>query len=338
MWSRGSWTCFPDTVDEARHALIADVADERLDKFIARSLDVSRSRIATLIRGGQVLVNGSQSRPSYRVSLDDQVVITVPATRSTSIVFQALDLDIVHEDDDIIVVNKPAGLVVHPGRGNPDGTLCNGLLDRMDGLPGHPERPGIVHRLDKGTSGVMVVVKNQAAMRHLAAQFAAHTAERSYLAMVWGQVKADSGTIDEPLGRHPKDRVRFTVRPRGKRAVTHWEVLSRVSFKVTSGRGHMSLIRCRLETGRTHQVRVHLSHLGHPVVGDTVYMRPHYRPRNHLADPLRSVLAKLDHQLLHAVKLGLNHPITGERLCWKRSPPADFQAVLDCVGIVLEDD
>ncbi len=336
-WWKGIWSCSPVTVDKAtHHQLTVEAEGERLDRYLARCMDISRSRIASLIRNGQVTVNGQVPRVSHRVTMGDQVSVTVPPTPSTTIVAQDIAVPIVHEDGAVIVVNKPAGLVVHPGKGNPDGTLCNALLDKMDGLPGHPERPGIVHRLDKGTSGLMVVARDDAAVSHLAAQFAAHTVDRRYLALVWGQVKSDSGTIDAPLARHPRDRKRFAVQKSGKRAVTHWEVISRASFKVASGKGHLTLVQCRLETGRTHQVRVHMSHLGHPIIGDGQYARPNYRPRNHLVVPLREVIGGIDHQMLHATMLGFEHPRTGERLQWHRAPPPDFQGVLDAVGIEIQ--
>jgi 23S rRNA pseudouridine1911/1915/1917 synthase len=321
-------------VDEAsHHSLTVDADGERLDRFVARCIDLSRSRIAAMIRGGQITLNGHGSRPSHRVSAGDLVDVAMPPPQSTSIVPQDIPVSIVHEDASVIVVDKSAGLVVHPGRGNADGTLCNALIDRLDGLPGHPERPGIVHRLDKGTSGVMVVARTGPALAALAEQFSAHTVERRYLALVWGQVKTDGGILDASLARHPRDRVRFHVQHRGKRAVTHWKVVSRASFPVTSGKGHVTLVRCRLETGRTHQVRVHLSHLGHPVVGDPVYLRPHYKPRNHLTGQLREAMAAVDHPLLHAEVLGFDHPETGKRMEWECPLPDDFLAVLDAVGI-----
>lgn len=288
-----------------------------------------------MFKSGQVTLAGVAVRASRRVRAGECFHVVVPPEPSSDLVAQEIPLDILHEDDQLIVVDKPAGLVVHPGRGHPDGTLCNALLDRMSGLPGHPERPGIVHRLDKGTSGVMVVARTQQALDHLAAQFSAHSVDRRYLALVWGFVKGEAGTVDQPLGRHPRDRVRFTVVQSGKRAVTHWSVRGRARFKVASGMGHMTLVECRLETGRTHQVRIHMSHLGHPLVGDPVYERPLYKPRSHLPPPLREVVESLDHQLLHACLLGFVHPVDDERIERERPVPADYQGVLDAVGITV---
>ncbi len=320
---------------ETRQVFVASEDADRVDRWLAQQLGISRSRVQALFQDERVTQGGAPVRPSRRICVGESVEVRLPPERTHELVAQDIVVDILHEDDHVIVVAKPAGLVVHPGRGHPDGTLCNALLDRMIGLPGHPQRPGIVHRLDMGTSGVMVVARTQAALDALAKQFSAHSVDRRYLALVWGFVRGESGTVDQPLGRHPRDRVRFTVVPGGKRAVTHWRVVDRARFKVPSGMGNLTLVECRLETGRTHQVRIHMSHLGHPLVGDPIYQRPHYKPRSHLPEGLREAVGALDHQLLHARLLGFVHPETQALLEQESSVPEDYQAVLDAAGIVL---
>lgn len=306
----------------------------RLDRWLSEVLELSRGRVQTLLKAGRVSGPAGKVRPSQKVRAGEVYQVCFPPPPSTSLQQQDIDVPVLHEDGAVIVVDKPSGLIVHPGRGHPDGTLCNALLDKLDGLPGHPQRPGIVHRLDIGTSGVMVVARTQAALDHLAAQFAAHTVDRRYLALVWGFVREESGTIDADLARHPRDRIRFAVVPGGKHAVTHWRVLDRARFKVPSGMGHLTLVECRLETGRTHQVRIHLSHLGHPLVGDPMYQRPVYKPRNHLPAGLREAVDRIDHPLLHARLLGFEHP-DGGRIEHARPVPQDYQDVLDAAGIVV---
>jgi 23S rRNA pseudouridine1911/1915/1917 synthase len=321
-------------VAETVELLTAPEDAKRLDRWLADCLGISRSKVQALFKAGRVSHAGVASRPSQRVKAGQDFEVRIPEPPSTRLVQQDIAVPILHQDTELIVVDKPSGLVVHPGRGHPDGTLCNALLDQLDGLPGHPERPGIVHRLDMGTSGVMVVARTQAALEHLSAQFSAHTVDRRYLALVWGYVQDQSGTIDAPLARHPRDRVRFTVMPGGKHAVTHWRLLERARFKVPSGMGNLSLLECRLETGRTHQVRVHLSHLGHPIVGDTTYDRPVYKPRNYLPAGLREAVGAIDHPLLHARLLGFEHP-DGSRMQRESMLPDDYQAVLDAAGIAV---
>ena len=314
--------------------LTAAESADRLDKWLAAELGISRSKVTALFKEERVTLSGAVVRPSRSVAAGECFDVRIPDPPVTRLVEQDIDLEVLYEDASVIVVNKQAGLVVHPGRGNPDGTLCNAILGRLTGLPGHPERPGIVHRLDKGTSGVIVVAKTQAALEHLAAQFSEHSVDRRYLALVWGYVQEEAGTIDQPLARHPRDRIRFAVVKGGKRAVTHWRVLGRANFKVPSGMGNVTLVECRLETGRTHQIRVHMSELGHPLVGDPVYQRPLYKPRMHAPPPLRDALSALDHQLLHARLLGFEHPVEAGRIENESTVPKDFQAVLDAVGIV----
>ena len=314
---------------EAVHELIAPSRAGRVDKWVAENLDISRSRIAALLEAGHITVDGDPVGRARKLREGEVVRVVIPPSPDSRLVAQDIPVAILYEDDAVIMVDKPAGLVVHPAKGHPDGTLVNALFDKLDPHCGHPERPGIVHRLDKGTSGVMCVARTQAAYDALTAQFAEHSVERQYRVLCWGYAKDNLGTIDQPLGRHPKDRKRYAVVHGGKRAVTHWEVIERFRFKVPGGEGWMSWIACRLETGRTHQVRVHLSHLGLPLVGDPMYTKPSYKPRTQLPDALRSVVHPLDHQLLHAVSLGLSHPVSGERVRRESAPPEDYQRVLD---------
>jgi len=319
-------------VAETVHELTAPPRAGRIDKWVADSLEVSRSRIAALLEAGHVTVDGQPVSRARKLRGGEVIRVVIPPSPDSRLVAQDIPVPILYEDDALLIVDKPAGLVVHPAKGHPDGTLVNAVFDKLDPHCGHPERPGIVHRLDKGTSGVMCVARTQQAYDGLTAQFAEHSVERQYRALCWGYAKDNSGTIDEPLARHPKDRKRYAVVNGGKRAITHWEVIKRFRFKVTGGEGWMSWIACRLETGRTHQVRVHLSHLGHPLVGDPMYTKPSYKPRTQLPDALRKVIAPLDHQLLHAVSLGLTHPISGERVSRDSAPPDDYQRVLAALG------
>lgn len=313
---------------ETIHTLNAPEGAGRIDRWLASELDVSRGRVQSLLDAGLVTVNGAVAKPARKLHGGEMVEVRVPPPPDTTLVHQPRELEIVFEDEHVIVLNKPADLVVHPGKGNPDHTLVNVLLDKLDPAVGHPERPGIVHRLDKGTSGVMVVARTQLAYDSLTAQFAAHTVERRYRALCWGYAKTNGGTVNADLARHPKDRKRFAVVPGGKRAVTHWSVVSRAQFKVAGGEGWVSWIQCQLETGRTHQVRVHLSHLGHPLLGDTMYTKPTYKPRTQIQGALKEAVSLVDHQLLHALMLGFVHPASGEQMRFERPPPEDYQAVL----------
>ncbi len=272
-------------------------------------------------------VDGRAGRPSTRVADGQLVEVDIPAPEPIGVVPQEMDLDVVFEDDALVVVNKPAGLVVHPGAGNRDGTLINGLMHRYGTLSpqGAPQRPGIVHRIDKGTSGLIVCARTEAAHNGLAEQFAAHSTERRYLALVWGQRIEDAGTIKTDYGRHPKDHRRFTGKSGSRRAITHWKVLER--------RPPCAWIACRLETGRTHQIRVHLAESGHPLVGDSLYggRRKVDRPQC-----LRRVGLELGmkRQALHAASLGFVHPTSGEALSFEVDVPADVRAVLDLLAQV----
>ena len=296
----------------------------RLDVVLAElHPEHSRSRIGALIKEGQATVDGTVvTRPSQKVLAGTPVELTVPAPRPVGVVAQDIPLSIVYQDADVAVIDKQPGLVVHPGAGHPDGTLVNALLHHLDDLSGigGELRPGIVHRLDRGTSGLLVVAKNDAAHRHLADQFADHSAGREYLALCVGRPRTGHGTIESVLARHPKDRVRFaSVRDDerdGKYAVTHWSIESQ--------HGTVVLVRCRLETGRTHQIRVHLSENGLPLLGDPLYGK---------ARPPASIKALVDpdRPLLHAQALHFEHP-DGRALRFEAAPPADFQAVLDALG------
>lgn len=299
----------------------------RLDVVVAEQADVSRSRAAAWIREGRVQLDGVVvTRPATAVPAPDTVAIDRPPLRAAEALPQDLPLAIVYQDADLAVVDKAAGMVVHPAAGHPDGTLVNALLHHLDDLSGvgGVERPGIVHRLDRGTSGLMVVAKHDAAHQALAEQFAAHTAGRTYLALCLGQPDADAGTIRSWLGRHPTDRLRFATRPEGegKHAVTHWAVEARV--------GTVTLVRCWLETGRTHQVRVHCAEQGWPLAGDGTYARKGHRAPARLVP---HVDPEGRRPLLHAWQLRLTHPTTGEALCFQAPPPADYRAALEALGI-----
>ena len=294
---------------------------ERLDKLLVRELpELSRSRIQALIQAGDVLVEGAPRKPSFKMDPGMTVTVTIPELVQTQLVPQDLDLRILHQDADVAVVYKPAGMVVHPSRGHADRTLVNGLLHALDDLSGigGQERPGIVHRLDKGTSGVMIVAKNDLAHRHLKEQFSAHTTERVYQALVLGMPDLNAGRIEGEIGRDPRDRLRQAMveEGRGRHSLTHWTVVERFV--------RSSLLACRLETGRTHQARVHLASRGWPILGD-----PLYRDRQTPIPAVQDVVRGLDHQLLHARLLGFEHPSTGERMTFTHEPPEDFRRVLE---------
>ena len=272
-------------------------AGMRLDAFLAARLpELSRSRAASLVQEGRVTVNGRPVSKSCRLSGGETLSVDLPEQPAdTALTAQDIPLDVVYEDDDVIVVNKPAGLVVHPAPGHPDGTLVNALLhhcgDSLSGIGGE-KRPGIVHRIDRDTSGLIIAAKNDAAHAFLSAQLSDHTLARTYECLVTGNLREDSGTVDAPIGRHPTDRKRMAVNTRnGRRAVTHWEVIARYN-----GVTH---VRCRLETGRTHQIRVHMAYIGHPILGDTVY-------------GAKKPVPGLTGQCLQAVELRFLHPRTGE--------------------------
>ncbi len=293
--------------------LIADVAGERLDAFLARSeLGLSRSAAQKLMEEGCVTLMGKPGKKNDRLNVGDIVEVTIPEPREVDVAPTEMPLDIVYEDQDVVVINKPKGLVVHPAAGHQDDTLVNGLLyamgDSLSGINGEL-RPGIVHRIDKDTSGLLAVAKNDLAHTVLASQLKDHTMARTYEAIVCGTLKEDSGTVDAPIGRHPTDRKKMCVTERNsKPAVTHWEVIRRY-------RGYTH-IRCRLETGRTHQIRVHMAHIGHPILGDTVYGRK------------KAELGQ-DSQCLHAGALCFRHPRDGRPVMVFAPLPDYFQKVLE---------
>ena len=313
----------------------ASHAGVRLDRFLSERLpELSRTRVQSLIKEGHV----SSDRATivdvkYRVKPGDRFALSLPNAVPPQPSGEAIALNVVHEDDQLIVIDKPAGLVVHPGAGHAAGTLVNALIAHcgasLSGIGG-VARPGIVHRLDKDTSGLMVVAKTDQAHRALAAQFADHgrsgDLERGYLALVWGAPSRPHGTIDASIGRHPASRTKMAVLPgKGRKAVTHWRVVE------TFGRGKgaiASLIECTLETGRTHQVRVHLAHIGHPLIGDPLYGQGFKSKLRKLPEPLQSKLAALDRQALHAAYLAFVHPKSGTLLKFNSPLPADLAEIV----------
>lgn len=308
-----------------------DEGSARLDRVLAqRTPELSRSRLKALILAGSVTVKDAVVRdPAYHVAKGDTIIIDVPEAAPAEPKGEDIALDIVFEDDDIIVIDKPRGLVVHPAAGHATGTLVNALIAHcgtsLSGIGG-VKRPGIVHRLDKDTTGLMVVAKNDQAHQSLTAQFADHgrtgPMERGYMAFAWGVPNRPHGTIDAPIDRHPHAREKMAVRQGGREAITHFEVLS--SFAGRDGKPVASLLACRLETGRTHQIRVHLAHLGHPLMGDSVY-GPHFKTKaGHLGPEGKDALTALDRQALHAYLLALEHPRTGELLHWEAPLPEDL--------------
>ena len=285
-------------------------AGVRLDAFLSADGALTRSQAARRIAEGRVRVNGKPAAKSARLSGGETVTVDVPQLRETALPPQDIPLEVVYEDDDVIVVNKPTGLVVHPAPGHPDGTLVNALLhhcgDSLSGIGGE-KRPGIVHRIDRDTSGLIIAAKNDAAHLALSAQLKDHSLSRTYECLVTGNMKQDSGTVDAPIGRSSADRKKMAVVPTGRRAVTHWEVVARYP-----GVTHL---RCRLETGRTHQIRVHMAYIGHPILGDTVY-------------GAKKPVPGLTGQCLHATGLRFIHPRTGEPVELHCPLPPEFTAML----------
>lgn len=303
----------------------SDAAGQRLDRFLHAWCDgLSRTRIQQLIRDGSVSVNGCPQRASYSIQADDRIEIQIPAPQTVAISAEAIPLDIRFEDESLLVVNKPAGMTVHPAPGSWSGTLVNALLHYCTDLSGINGvlRPGIVHRLDKDTSGLLLVAKSDAAHRGLAAQLEARKITRQYIALVWGQPLA-KGTVDAPVGRNPRDRKRMAVVERGRRAVTWYAVRERFGF--------CALLDVTLETGRTHQIRVHLEHIGYPVFGDPVYggrnrtggIRPEYRAR------ATRMLELIDRQALHARALRFVHPLSGAEIYMETELPDDISALIE---------
>jgi 23S rRNA pseudouridine1911/1915/1917 synthase len=301
---------------------------ERLDRVLAGAVALSRTRLKTLILDGAVAIGARTIRdPGHRVNAGDMISLDLPPPEDPVPQAETIPLNVVYEDVDVIVIDKPAGLVVHPSAGHASGTLVNALIahcgDSLSGIGG-VKRPGIVHRLDKDTSGLMVVAKNDAAHQALAAQFADHgrtgPLTRGYLAFAWGAPDRPKGTIDAPIDRHPRARDRQAVREGGREAVTHWQVLE--CYDGPAHRAVASLLACRLETGRTHQIRVHLAHIGHPLLGDDVY-GPGFKTKTALlTDGARLALGDLARQALHAHLLGFEHPSTAQFLEFRSELPA----------------
>ena len=285
--------------------------NQRLDAFLASSLDgLTRSQATRLIESGEVAVNGRAVSKSYKLAGGEDIAVTLPEPEPVEAVPQDIPLDVVYEDTDVIVVNKPSGMVVHPAPGHPDGTLVNALLYHCAGTLsgiGGALRPGIVHRIDRDTSGLIIAAKNDAAHQYLSAQLADHTLARTYECIVVGALREDRGTVDAPIARHPTDRKRMAVVAGGREAVTHWEVIARYP-----GYTH---VRCRLETGRTHQIRVHMAYIGHPILGDTVY-------------GAKKEVPGLTGQCLHAVGLRFLHPRTHEVVELSCPLPEEFTRML----------
>ena len=285
--------------------------NQRLDAFLASSLDgLTRSQATRLIESGEVAVNGRAVSKSYKLAGGEDVAVTLPEPEPVEVVPQDIPLDVVYEDADVIVVNKPSGMVVHPAPGHPDGTLVNALLYHCAGTlsgVGGALRPGIVHRIDRDTSGLIIAAKNDAAHQYLSAQLADHTLARTYECIVVGKLREDRGTVNAPIARHPTDRKRMAVVAGGREAVTHWEVIARYP-----GYTH---VRCRLETGRTHQIRVHMAYIGHPILGDTVY-------------GAKKEVPGLTGQCLHAVGLRFLHPRTHEVMELSCPLPDEFTRML----------
>ena len=304
----------------------------RIDKYLMNFVEnATRTKIQAAAKNGSIKVNGFAVKSNYKVKpLDDIRVLFEYPPHENLLVAENIDLDIVYEDDDLVVVNKPAGMVVHPGHGNYSGTLINALIYHFENLPKNSSnRPGLVHRLDKDTSGLLVIAKNDESMVHLSNQFAEKTSKREYIAMVWGNVKDDSGKIDNYIGRNPKNRLQNIVLDddkieNGKRAITNYEVLSRLNY--------VSLVKCTLETGRTHQIRVHMKHIGHTLFnderygGDSILKGTTFTKYKQFVENCFKLLPR---QALHAKTLGFTHPKTGKFMQFDSEIPDDFQSCIE---------
>jgi 23S rRNA pseudouridine1911/1915/1917 synthase len=314
--------------------IAAEEAGERLDRVLAARIgDLSRSRLKALILEGEVAIDARTIRdPGHRVNSGDRVSVDVPPAEDPQPHGENIPLHVVFEDAAVIVIDKPKGLVVHPAAGHPTGTLVNALIahcgDSLSGIGG-VRRPGIVHRLDKDTTGLMVVAKTDRAHKHLSEQFADHgrtgPLQRGYLAFAWGLPDRPKGTIEAPIDRHPHAREKMAVRPNGREAITHWQVLEK--YAGTDRKPAASMLACRLETGRTHQIRVHLAHKGHPLLGDDLY-GPGFKTKAALLAPAaRESLQNLGRQALHAYLLGFEHPLSGDYLEFQSELPPDLGAL-----------
>lgn len=304
----------------------------RVDKYLMNFIEnVTRSKIQNAVKDGFVFVNGKSVKASYKVKPNDYVTVKFEhPTHEQLLVAEDIPIDIVYEDDEVLVVNKPAGMVVHPGHGNYSGTLINGLIYHFENLPNNSSnRPGLVHRIDKDTTGLLVVAKTELAMTHLSNQFAKKTSEREYIALVWGNVEEDEGTIEGNIGRHPKNRLQNTVYEgedayKGKPAVTHYKVIERF--------GYVTLVSCRLETGRTHQIRVHMKHIGHTLFNDERYGGEKILKGTTFTKYkqfISNCFKILPRQALHAKSLGFEHPNTGKFLRFTTEIPEDIQSCIE---------
>ncbi|WP_041738285.1 RluA family pseudouridine synthase [Echinicola vietnamensis] len=318
--------------EHLRIAVDKGQAATRVDKFLTDKVaNVTRNKVQQAIDNGQVKINGSNTKANYKIKPGDVITVVLEMEpRETEVLPEKLDLDIVHEDDHLLVVNKPAGMVVHPAYGNWTGTLVNGLVyhfSQLPEMPGNSGRPGLVHRIDKDTSGLLVIAKSEQAMTGLAKQFFDHSIERTYIALVWGEPQEDAGTIDAHVGRSARDRKVMDVFPegdQGKNAVTHWKVLKRLRY--------VSLVQCNLETGRTHQIRAHMKYLGHPLFNDAVYGGDKIRKGTQFSKYkafVNNCFKLLPRQALHAKSLGFSHPISQDFLQFTSNLPEDMQSVLE---------
>ena len=292
--------------------IVADLENVRLDAYISSKVtNLSRTNVQRLIEEGNILVNGQKKKISYKVQIGDNIEINIPEAKETSIKAENIPVEVVYEDNDIIVVNKPKGMVVHPANGNPDGTLVNAIMamckGSLSGIGGEI-RPGIVHRLDKDTSGLLIVAKNDLAHINMSNQIKDRQVKKIYIALVKGNINEDEATINMPIGRSTKDRKKMAVRKNGKEAVTHFKVIKR--FK------DYTLLKVKIDTGRTHQIRVHMAEIGHPVVGDIVYSKG----KNEFG---------VEGQMLHAQSLDFKHPITGKEMHLEAKLPEYFEKVLE---------
>lgn len=316
------------------HKIIVDKGQSpiRIDRFVSDKIaNSTRNKVQQALDTGNILVNGEQKKSNYKIKPGDVIQILLESPPKDNEVYpEDIPLHILYEDKRLLVVNKPAGMVVHPAHGNWTGTLANALVHHFQDLPemkGNEGRPGLVHRIDKDTSGLLVIAKEEEAMTKLAAQFFHHTIERTYIALVWGEPEEDSGTIIGHVGRSHKDRKVMTVYPdgeEGKYAVTHWKVLERLRY--------VSLIQCNLETGRTHQIRAHMKHVGHPLFNDAMYGGDKIRKGTQFAKYkafIHNCFELLPRQALHAKSLGFSHPESGEKLFFEAPLPEDMQQVLD---------
>jgi len=304
----------------------------RIDKFITSKLEsISRSRVQSAADAGNILVNGSAVKSSYKVKpLDSISIVMAYPPREVEIIPQDIPINIVYEDDDLVVVNKEAGMVVHPGHGNYSGTLVNALMYHLRDVPlfkSGDVRPGLVHRIDKNTSGILVIAKTELAMNHLARQFFERTTKRRYVALVWGDMEEDEGTVDAHIGRSPRDRMKMHVFPEGndgKHAITHWKVIERL--------GYVTLVECRLETGRTHQIRVHMEYIRHPIFnddrygGDSIVKGTTFTKYKQFIQNCFSICPR---HALHAKSLGFIHPTTGQEMFFESDIPDDMVQVIE---------